>query len=574
MYNKKLADILNTFADIIEIQGGKNAHFKVRAYRQAALTVQNLPKDIAEYVDIEEEKFIEHLPGFGEAIQHKTIKLIKTGEVHEFNELKETVPPGLLEMLNLKNVGPKKVKKFYDELNITNLDELKEAIDDGRLAALDGMGQKSAEKILDSIKYLKEYSTRTPLGLIYPTLQELIQSLQACPYVIQVNYAGSARRMEETIGDIDILTTGKPEDHTKIIKYFVNLPYIEKIEAEGDTKATVFIQNQVQVDLRVVNEDEYGAAMQYFTGNKRHNVMLRSLARKKGLTINEYGIFEIDTEKKVGGQIEAEIYQALDLEYIQPELRQGNNEIDEAAKNKLPKLVTLKEIKGDLHTHSTYSDGNHSIAQMAEAAQKLGYEYIAITDHSESLKVSGGLNKTELHKKRQEIDSLQNQFDITILYGTEVDIMPDGSLDYDDKTLAEFDIVVASVHSKLESDITERVIKAMQNPHVHIIGHLTTRLISKREGSPHDIKQIFQAAKDTGTILEINSQPLRLDINGSLARMAKEEYGLKFVINTDAHNTEGLEIMNLGVGQARRGWLTKNDILNTMSLKDLMSNLK
>jgi DNA polymerase (family 10) len=574
MYNKKLAEILNTFADIIEIQGGKNSHFKVKAYRQASLTLQNLPKDIAQYVNLEEEKFTEHLPGFGDAIQHKTIELIKTGEVHEFNELKQTIPPGLLEMLNLKNVGPKKVKKFYDELNITNLDELKEAINNGRVAELDGMGKKSAEKILDSIKYLKEYSTRTPLGLIYPTLKELLQSLEACPYVIQVNYAGSARRMEETIGDIDILTTGKPEHHTKIIKYFVNLPYIEKIEAEGDTKATVFIQNQVQVDLRVVNEDEYGAAMQYFTGNKRHNVLLRSLARKKGLTINEYGIFEIDTEKKVGGQKEEEIYQALNLQYIQPELRQGNNEIDEASQNNLPKLVQLKDIKGDLHTHSTYSDGNHSIAQMAEAAQKLGYEYIAITDHSESLKVSGGLNKKELQKKKAEIDKIQSQFEISILYGTEVDIMSDGSLDYDDETLAEFDIVVASVHSKLESDITERVVKAMKNPHVHIIGHLTTRLISKREGSPHDIKQIFQAAKDTGTVLEINSQPLRLDINGALARMAKDEFGLKFVINTDAHNTAGLQLMELGVGQARRGWLTKDDILNTLPLKKLISSLK
>lgn len=574
MINKEFQEILDTFANLHELLGGPNERFRIRAYRQAALTTQNLSKDLTEFYDKQKKEFIEEIPGYGDAIKQKAIELIETGKVESLEKLKKEVPGDLLKMLDIKNVGPKKVKKFWKELNITTIPQLEKAIKDGKIENLEGLGKKSAEKILEGIENFEKYSKRTPLGLIYTDLKDIKQYMKDKKEVKDAEIAGSARRMKETIGDIDLLVSGSKKDHPKIMEHFKKNKSINKIEAEGETKITAFLKSGTQIDLRVVKPDEFGAALQYFSGNLAHNVKLRTLSKKLGYKINEYGIYETKTNKKVGGEKEEDIYKTLKLAYIPVELRQGNNEIELASKNKIPNLIKTKDIKGELHCHSTYSDGSHSIKQMAEEAIKMGYEYIAITDHSPALKIANGLTKADLKKKKKEIDELNKKLKIKILFAAEVDIMSDGSLDYDDETLSEFDIVVASIHSRIDHDNTDRIIKAMQNPHVHIIGHISGRLISKREPSPLDYKKIFETAKKTNTILEINSQPLRLDLEGIYAREAKEKYGLKFAINTDAHNTEGLHLIELGIGQARRGWLQKEDVINTYSLEKLMKNIK
>jgi DNA polymerase (family 10) len=574
MINQELAKIFDTFADILEIQDNSKNKFKIRAYRQASLTIQNLPKEITDYIDLENEKFKEDIPGFGEAIRHKSIEYIKTKKVTELEALKLTIPAGLLEMLEIKNLGPKKVKKFYQELNIGSVEALKKAIQDGEVQKLEGMGEKSASKILDSIINHEQYSSRTPIGLIYPTLKEIENYMLNHPKVLKAVIAGSARRFQDTIGDIDLLVTSKTEDRPEIINHFKLLPFMQQIEAEGETKVTARLNNGIQIDLRLVQKDEFGAAMQYFTGNQSHNVKLRTIAKNQGYKINEYGIFEIDTNKKVGGEFEKEIYEVLGLNYIEPQLRQGNIELDPETNQNLPVLIDISDIKGDLHTHSTYSDGANSIEEMVLKAKQLGYEYIGITDHSPSLKVANGLDKEKLLQKKHEIEKLKNKLNFNILYGTEVDILNNGELDYNNQILTEFDIVIASIHSNLEKDTTTRILTAMQNPFVHIIGHPTTRLIGKREGSPLNINEIFKMAEQTQTILECNAQPTRLDLPSNLVLEAKQKYQLKFSINTDAHNAKGLELMELGVNYFKRGWLSKEDVINTYNSTELTKILK
>lgn len=574
MLNSELAKIFTTFADIHEIIEDQNSKFKVRAYRQASLTFQSLPKNITEYLDLEAEKFTQEIPGFGPAIRSKTIEYVKTDEIKEFNQLKSLIPEGLLEILDLKNVGPKKVKRFYQEVGIENVSDLKKAIENGTIEKLDGFGKTSANKILESIEKQETYSKRTALGKIYADLESLIQNFKKCPELIQVELAGSTRRFQETIGDVDVLATGKPEDHQKIIQFYKSLPEIKKVVAEGETKLTAYLEKDVQIDLRVVNPDEFGAALQYFSGNQNHNVKLRTLAKQKGYKISEYGIFEIESNKKVGGEKEEQIYTTLGLQYIPVYLRNGSDEIELAAKNQIPKLIQLSDIKGDLHTHSLYSDGNHSIEEMALKAIELGYEYLAITDHSPSLKVANGVEPERLKHKKAEIEKLKQKLNFPILYGTEVDILSDGSLDYSDQILSEFDVVVASVHSGLEKDVTTRILKAMQNKYVQIIGHPTNRLVNKRESSPVDFKAIFEQAKNTGTFLEINAQPSRLDLPDFYIREAIQTHKIKLSINTDAHSKEGLKFMSFGTKYASRGWATKNDILNTLPYQELIKTLK
>ncbi len=574
MINQELAKIFDTFADILEIQDNAKNKFKIRAYRQASLTIQNLPKEITDYIDLENEKFKEDIPGFGEAIRHKSLEYIKTKKVTELEALKLTIPAGLLEMLEIKNLGPKKVKKFYQELNIGSVKALKKAIQDGEVQKLEGLGEKSAAKILDSIINHEQYSSRIPIGLIYPTLKEIESYMLKHPKVLKAVIAGSARRFQDTIGDIDLLVTSKTEDRSQIIEHFKLLPFMQQIEAEGETKVTARLNNGLQIDLRLVQKNEFGAAMQYFTGNKSHNVKLRTIAKNKGYKINEYGIFEIDTNKKVGGEFENAIYEVVGLNYVEPQLRQGNIELDSDTNQNLPTLINITDIKGDLHTHSTYSDGANSIEEMALKAKQLGYEYIGITDHSPNLRVANGLNKEQLLQKKHEIEKLKNKLNFNILYGTEVDILNNGELDYDNQILSEFDIVIASIHSNLEKDTTNRILAAMQNPYVHIIGHPTTRIIGKREGSPLNINEIFKMAEQTQTILECNAQPTRLDLPSNLVLEAKQKYQLKFTLNTDAHNSKGLELMELGVNYFKRGWLSKEDIINTYNSAELTKILK
>lgn len=576
MINEELAKIFDTFAHIHEIRDAKNDFFRVRSYNKVAEILRNLPKDISEYVNLEEEHMKEKIPGIGDAIEYKIVEYLKTKKVKELDDLKNDVPQGLLDMLEIKNLGPKKVKKFYKELGIDNTDKLKKGLEDGSIASLKGMGQKSVDKILESLKHHEEYSKRTPLGVIYRDLEDIKQVMIDHPKTLRVEIAGSARRAKETIGDIDILASCNASDRKEVLEFFEKQDFLKQIEVSGETKITARLHSGVQIDLRVVDEDEFGAALQYFTGSQSHNVILRTLAKKENYKVNEYGIYKIngDTEEKVGGENETDIYDILGMQYVPPEVRQGNREIDIALENKIPELVKLDDMKGELHCHSTYSDGQNSIKEMAQKAIELGYEYIAITDHSPNLAVAGGLDKEALNKKSAEIHEVSKELNFPILFGTEVDILADGSIDYDDETLAKFDFVIASIHVGLENNFQERLIKAIQNPYINMIGHPTTRLIGKRKGNDINWKEVFEACKKHKTFLEINAQPLRLDTPYQQVYEGIHEYGLKFAITTDAHNTDGLELMGLGVRYARRGWAKKGDIINCLPYEDFINCLK
>ena len=576
MINEELAKIFDTFAHIHEIRDAKNDFFRVRSYNKVAEILRNLPKDISEYVNLEEEHMKEKIPGIGDAIEYKIVEYLKTKKVKELDDLKNDVPQGLLDMLEIKNLGPKKVKKFYKELGIDNTDKLKKGLEDGSIASLKGMGQKSVDKILESLKHHEEYSKRTPLGVIYRDLEDIKQVMIDHPKTLRVEIAGSARRAKETIGDIDILASCNASDRKEVLEFFEKQDFLKQIEVSGETKITARLHSGVQIDLRVVDEDEFGAALQYFTGSQSHNVILRTLAKKENYKVNEYGIYKIngDTEEKVGGENETDIYDILGMQYVPPEVRQGNREIDIALENNIPELVKLDDMKGELHCHSTYSDGQNSIKEMAQKAIELGYEYIAITDHSPNLAVAGGLDKEALNKKSAEIQEVSKELNFPILFGTEVDILADGSIDYDDETLAKFDFVIASIHVGLENNFQERLIKAIQNPYVNMIGHPTTRLIGKRKGNDINWKEVFEACKKHKTFIEINAQPLRLDTPYQQVYEGIHEYGLKFAITTDAHNTDGLELMGLGVRYARRGWAKKGDIINCLPYEDFINCLK
>lgn len=576
MVNEELAKKFDTFAHIHEIRNAKNDFFRVRSYNKVAEILRNLPKDISEYVNLEEEHMKEKIPGIGDAIEHKIVEFLKAGKISELEDLKKEIPQGLLDMLEVKDLGPKKAKKFYEELGIDTLEKLKKGLLDGSIENLKGMGKKSVEKILENLEHLEEYSKRTPLGVIFQDLMDIKSLMLEHKKTIRVDIAGSARRAKETIGDIDLLVSCLEKDRSEVLEFFEKQDFLKQVEASGDTKITARLHSGVQIDLRVVNDDEFGAAMQYFTGSKNHNVILRTIAKKLNFKINEYGIFKIEEEKeiKVGGKEEKDIYEILEMQYIPPEIRQGNREIDLAMNNEIPELVKVEDIKGELHCHSTYSDGQNSIEEMASKAMDLGYEYIVVTDHSPNLAVANGLDKKALKDKKKEILEVSKKLDFPILFGTEVDILADGSIDYDDETLSEFDFVIASIHVGLENNPQERIMSAIQHPYVNMIGHPTTRLIGKRKGNELDWKEIFKACKKHNTFLEINAQPLRLDTPYQQVYEGIHEYGLKFAITTDAHNTSGLELMKMGVNYARRGWAKKEDVLNAMSYKDFIKAIE
>ncbi len=577
MINKEIANIFNRFADIYEIFGDPTAEentnnskaliYKIRAYRQAALTLENLKQSLT---SLSSKGELSSLPGLGSTLISKIEEYLETKKINAFEKLKATVPAGLLELLELDSVGPKKVKQFYETLGITNIEELKKGIEDGSVANLPRMGEKSAQKILDSINRQAESNQRYPLIESLATIASIKEALSQNPEALKIQHAGSARRQVVTNGDIDIIcATNNPES---IANTFKSLDLIDELIAEGPTKISVYLKNGMQADLRMVKPSEFGAALQYFTGSKAHNVVLRTLAKQKGYKINEYGIYEITSEKRVGGDQEEDIYSVLGMSTPEPETRENTGEIELATNQNLTKLIKLEEIKGDLHIHSTYSDGTNTISEIAEIAIKKGYEYIAISDHSPSLKIAKGVTIDQLKVKKAEIEELNAKLPIKIFFATEVDILSDGSLDYPDEILSAFDLVIASVHSGLQKDTTERLIKAMQNPYVHIIGHPTNRLINKRERSPVDYDKIFATAAKTNTVLEINASPYRLDLDGELIGQAKQ-YGCKFIINTDSHNINQLDFMPLGVGQAKRGLLETEDVINTLPLKEFTKQI-
>ena len=572
MITRTIAEIFRNIAKILEIKG-ENV-FRIRAYERAAQNIESLSEDIQDVIN---ENRLRDIPGIGADLSRKIIEIITTRKLKFYEDLKKTIPEGLLDLLNIPSVGPKHAKLFYDKLKIKSVGELKEAAKSGRLLEIEGVKEKTVENILKGIDLVKRGRERMNLACALAVAEEFVKGLKKVPAVKKISSAGSLRRMKETIRDIDILVISNSPD--KVMDVFTKLPQVKDITAKGETKSSVITKEGAQVDLRVVPEKSFGAALVYFTGSKNFNIKLRQLAIKKNLKINEYGVFREGKGKEtyIAGKSEEEIFKCLDLAYVEPEMREDNGEIELAAKGNLPELITLKDIKGDFHAHSTYSDGRSSIAEMADTAKKLGYAYINITDHSQSLKVARGLSLAELKKKRREIEKLNEKLkNFRIFYGTEVDIDSGGKIDYSDSILKDFDIVVAAIHTGFKqsrAQLTKRLISACKNKNVDIISHPTGRLWGTRDAYEIDFDEVLKTASDYGTILEINAYPLRLDLNDANCRRAKEK-GVKLAIGSDSHSANQLKSMYLGVAVARRGWLTKNDVINTSSCDEILRMFK
>ena len=570
MENRSIADILTEIADILDIQGENP--FRVRSYRNAARTIADMSQSVQALVKAGEK--LEEIPGIGKSLQEKIEEVVATGRCRFLEELRAKVPAGLTELLKLGGLGPKKVKLLYDELGVDSMDRLEKAAQAGRLRDLAGMGAKTEEKVLKSIEQYRAGLGRFKLSVGFTYARALLDYLGDVPGVKRLDPAGSFRRRRETIGDLDILAIcGRG---CKVMERFVKYGDVAEVISKGETKSSVRLKCGLQVDVRVLDEESYGAALHYFTGSKAHNVAIRERAKDLGLKVSEYGVFRAKDEKRLSGAEEEDVFKAVGLPFIPPELREDRGEILAAEKRELPRLIELTDIRGDLQMHTLATDGKNSIAEMAQKAQEMGYAYIAITDHSKAVRVAGGLDEKGLAKHLQQIEKVGGQISgIRILKGVEVDILTDGSLDLKDDILKECDVVLASVHSRFnmeEGEMTRRIIKALNNPHVRILAHPTGRLILEREAYKVNLKEVFQAAMDQGVALEINAYPDRLDLRDVDARMAKE-MGAKLVISTDAHSTAQLELMKFGVFTARRGWVEAKDVINTLPLADLLKIL-
>ena len=566
MQNQFVANTLYMIADLLDLKG--EIFFKTRAYRIAAQTIEALDENIEKLVD---QGTLESVPGIGEALAKKITELVKTRKLEYLERLKKEVPTGLIDLLAIPGLGPKKVSALYKNLGISNIENLKKAATNGQLRSLEGFGEITERNILRGIQLLEKTSGRVLLNVAYEDGMKYLRYLEKCKKIRKISIAGSLRRMKETIGDLDILTCSKDPD--AVMEYFVHYPEVSQVLAKGTTKSSVMLNDTLQVDLRIVEEKSYGAALQYFTGSKDHNVVLRSLAIKKGFKLNEYGLFDKTTEKYIAGKTEEDVYNKIGMQYIEPELRENHGEFEAAKKkNTLPNLVGYDEINGDFHVHSSWSDGSDSIETIASVAQKRGYLFIGITDHSQSLKIANGLNEERVQKKIIEIKKVNKKFpNLRMFCGTECDIKSDGKLDYSNKILKQFDFVYIGIHTAFKMDketMTKRITKGMDNEQVDFMAHPTGRLIGKRDPYEVDIEQIIDAAKETDTKLEINSFPDRLDLDDIHVKLAKE-HGVRFVLGTDSHNINHLDFMRFGIATARRGWLEKKDLLNTLSIKDI-----
>lgn len=590
MKNQTIAELFNRFGQLLEISGENP--FKIRAYYKAAENISALGEDIEIIV---KEGRLSGIPGIGKALEEKICEFLQSGRIDAYERLTATVPESLLDVMSVPSVGPKKAKIFFEKLGVKTIDDLKSAALDGKLLGLSGFKEKTIENILKGITVVKEGQKRMTIAAATGIAKQFVEPLRALTQVKSIDVTGSLRRCKETIGDIDILVAPRDEgrktkedgrssvaespDVQEIMDVFVSLPYVKSINGRGETKSSVLTQDNVQVDLRVVSPDVYGAALLHLTGSQAFNVRIRQLAIKKGMKVSEYGVFKVDGEKEtlIVCDTEEKCFKALGLPYICPELREEIGEETLWSGVQPPELITLSDIKGDLHTHSTYSDGKHTIEEMAAAAQALGYEYLALSDHSQKLKVARGVSQEDLLKKIKHIEGLNKKLKgFRILCGSEVEIDSDGNLDYNEDILAQLDFVIASVHSGFEQTkekITQRLVKACTNKYVHAIGHPFGRHIGKRDAYNIDFKELCKVAADTNTCLEINACPIRLDLDSTNAYFARSQ-GVKFLINTDAHGTEQLSYMNFGIGVARRAWLTADHVLNTRSLAQLEKGLK
>jgi DNA polymerase (family 10) len=559
MINEEIADIFEKMSRVLAFKGANR--FRALAYERAARSLRDLEEDLTEVARRGE---LEEIPGIGKDLAGKIQEYIKTKRIRLYDQERRDVPEGLIALMDIPGLGPKTLSLLHEKYRIKDLDDLRRALDTGELEKLRGFGKKKVENLRRGVNLWLAGHQRMPLGVALPMAERLLEDLKKIERVERADIAGSLRRRRETIGDFDLLVSSP--DSPRALREFTRLPLVKQVIELGDTRATVIIEGGVQVDVRAVAGESYGAALQYFTGSKQHNVHLRTLAQRKGLKVNEYGVFR--GEKRLGGADEDEVYRLAGVPVMPPELREDRGEIEAAMEGRLPKLIELADLRGDLHTHTNYSDGRATIEEMVEGAAALGYDYIALTDHSPSARIARGLGRGRLEKKIEEIERVRKQrgrHKPQILLGAEVDILADGKLDYPEDILARFDVVVAAVHSSFRQSrdrMTKRMLDAINNPYVHILAHPLTRLMGSREPVEFDFERIIEAAVEAGVALELNSQPLRLDLTDTMARAAQEA-GALLAINTDAHSVGQLELMRYGVSQARRGGVEARSVVNS-----------
>jgi len=584
MNNQELAKIFYDMANYLEMDNGS---FRAYAYKRVAIVLESLEQDIEHIYKQGGLKALEEIPGVGKNIAIKIQEYLETGRIKTFERLKKKTPINLKELIAVEGMGVKKIKALYEKLKIKNLKDLEKAAKAHKIAPLEGFGEKREKNVLQGIAFLKKSKGRFLLGEIIPLVDKVLERLNKLKEVEKISIAGSVRRMKETVGDVDILVVSK--NPSKVMDFFVSMPEVIKVWSKGSTKSSVRMKAGVDMDLRVVPAKSYGSTLQYFTGSREHNIVTRRLAIHKGLKLNEYGVFK--GSKMIAGKNEKEVYRAIGLDLIAPEMRENQGEIELARKKKLPKIIGYNDIKGDLHCHSNWDGGKNSIEKIAQAAQEMGYEYIGISDHTKFLRIEYGLNEKQLAKQRKEIEQLNSKFKsnplgsplrvqqnskFRVLQGCEANIMNDGSIDIKDEALEKLDYVIAGIHSSMKMDkkrMTERIITAMKNPNVDIISHPTGRILKRRDEYQIDFDKILRAAKEFNVILEINSSPYRLDLKDINIRKAKN-IGVKMMINTDAHRIKQLDLIKFCIAQARRGWAEKKDIINTQPLSKLLEYFK
>lgn len=567
MDKSRVAAILNEIGTLLELKGENP--FRANAYHNAARAIEQLEGNLEQLVA---EKRLAEIKGIGESMQEKITTLVTTGRLPYYEELRASLPHGLVEMLRIPGMGPKKVRAVYDELGIDSLPKLRQACESGQIAQLKGFGEKTQQKILEGLKFLDQAGKRFLLSEAQEIAHRVFERLRHLPGVVRGEVCGSLRRRKETIGDLDILLSSA--NAVPVMDAFVKMPEVAEVIAHGTTKSSVVLENGINCDLRIVSDEQFPFALHYFTGSKEHNIAMRARAQSYGLKLNEYELS--GPKRSIRCKDEADIFKALDLDYIPPELRENTGEIEAAAAHQLPDLIEVDDLRGTFHVHTDWSDGSASLEEMALAAKKLGLKYLGIADHSPSLTVANGLTPERVRKQHAEIDALNERLHgIRLLKGTECDILPDGQLDYDDKTLDTFDYVVASVHSHFnqsQEEMTRRIVRALSHPKVLMLGHATGRLLLRREGYKVDLDQVLRAAAEHGKIIEINANPYRLDLDWIHCKHAKS-LGVMLVINPDAHAPSELKFLPFGIDVARRGWLTRKDVLNTLPLSQVLRRL-